>query len=462
MIGVIGIVISLALLMYLAYRGWSIILLAPILALFAAAFTIFEGGDFHGLAIYTEDFMASLAGYVKTYFPIFLLGAVFGKLLDASGAANSIAEFIGEKLGKDKAILAVVIACAIITYGGVSLFVAVFAIYPIGAALFRQADIPKRLLPPAIALGAFTFTMTAIPGTPQIQNAIPMQYFGTDAFAAPILGIVAAIVMFGLGMFWLTSRASKAKAAGEGYGDHPGEQLAEVDNSNLPNFWLAITPIVVVVACNFVFSKFLFPNMEADYLETVYNTTLGNVLGNWALISALIVGILVTIALNYKRYDNVLDTLKEGVQSSFLAVMNTASEVGYGNVIKTLAGFGIVAGVMVNSFENPLIGSAISSSVLAGITGSASGGLSIALATFGDTFLERAVSIGLDPEVLHRVAAVACGGLDTLPHNGAVITLLAATGMTHRQCYLNIAMCTVVIPLISCAVIILLGTFGIC
>ena len=232
MIGVIGIIISLILLMYLAYRGWSIILLAPILALFAAAFTIVEGGDFHGLAIYTEDFMASLAGYVKTYFPIFLLGAVFGRLLDASGAANSIAEFIGEKLGKEKAILAVVIACGIITYGGVSLFVAVFAIYPIGAALFRQAGIPKRLLPPAIALGAFTFTMTAIPGTPQIQNAIPMQYFGTDAFAAPILGIVSAIVMFGGGMLWLTSRAKKAMAAGEGYGEHPGETLSTVDSSN--------------------------------------------------------------------------------------------------------------------------------------------------------------------------------------------------------------------------------------
>ena len=462
MIGVIGIIISLVLLMYLAYRGWSIILLAPILALFASAFTILEGGDFHGLAIYTEDFMVSLAGYVKTYFPIFLLGAVFGRLLDASGAANSIAEFIGEKLGKDKAILAVVIACGIITYGGVSLFVAVFAIYPIGAALFRQAGIPKRILPPAIALGAFTFTMTAIPGTPQIQNAIPMQYFGTDAFAAPILGIVSAIVMFGGGMFWLTSRAKKAMAAGEGYGEHPGEVLSTVDASNLPSFGISVVPIIVVVACNFVFSKFLFPNMEADYLETVYNTSLGNVLGNWALISALIIGILVTIVLNYKRYDNVLETLKEGVSSSFLAVMNTASEVGYGNVIKTLAGFGIVAGVMVNAFENPLIGSAISSSVLAGITGSASGGLSIALATFGDTFLDRAVAMGINPEVLHRVAAIACGGLDTLPHNGAVITLLAATGMTHKQCYLNIAMCTVVIPLISCAVIIALGTMGIC
>ena len=251
-------------------------------------------------------------------------------------------------------------------------------------------------------------------------------------------------------------------AAGEGYGEHPGEVLSTVDASNLPSFTISIVPIIVVVACNFVFSKFLFPKMEAGYLETVYNTSLGNVLGNWALISALIVGILVTIVLNYKRYDNVLDTLKEGVQSSFLAVMNTASEVGYGNVIKTLAGFGIVAGVMVNAFENPLIGSAISSSVLAGITGSASGGLSIALATFGDTFLDRAVAMGINPEVLHRVAAIACGGLDTLPHNGAVITLLAATGMTHKQCYLNIAMCTVVIPLISCAVIIALGTMGIC
>ena len=188
---------------------------------------------------------------------------------------------------------------------------------------------------------------------------------------------------------------------------------------------------------------------------------MSKVIGDWSLIVSLIIGVLVAIICNYKRMGSVVEVLKEGVAGSFLAIMNTASEVGYGNVIKTLAGFTILANVMLNTFENPLIGEAISSSVLAGITGSASGGLSIALETFAPTFLERAGEAGISPEVLHRVASVACGGMDTLPHNGAVITLLAVTGMSHKQCYLNIGMCTVIIPLISCAVIIALGSIGI-
>ena len=461
MLGVIGIIISLGLLMYLAYKGWSVIILAPILALLAAAFAIFDGGSVHLLATYTESFMVNMANYVKSYFPVFLLGALFGKVMDDSGAAKSIAVFISDKIGKGKEIWAVVLSCAIITYGGVSLFVAAFAIYPIGAALFKEADIPKRLLPPAIALGAFTFTMTAIPGTPQIQNAIPMKYFGTDAFAAPILGIVAAVIMLFGGMFWLSTRLSKAKSMGEGYGEHGDSHLHGTDTSNLPSFIVAIIPILFVLIGNFILSKQVFPNIDATYLETDYNTKLSAVLGNWSLIVSLILGVLLAIILNYKRFDNVLKCLREGVQGSFLAIMNTASEVGYGNVIKTLAAFSIVAAGMTSISANPLVGEAVSSSVLAGITGSASGGLSIALETFGETFLTRATEAGISPEVLHRVASVACGGLDTLPHNGAVITLLGITGMTHKQCYANIGMCTVVIPMIAAIAIIILGSFGV-
>ena len=461
MLGVIGIIISLGLLMYLAYKGWSVIILAPILALLAASFALFNGGSVHLLATYTEGFMVNLANYVKSYFPIFLLGALFGKVMDDSGAAKAIAVFVSNKIGKGREIWAVVLSCAIITYGGVSLFVAAFAIYPIGAALFKEADIPKRLLPPAIALGAFTFTMTAIPGTPQIQNAIPMKYFGTDAFAAPVLGIVAAIIMLFGGMFWLSTRLSKARKTGEGYGEHNDSHLHGTDTSNLPSFTTAILPILVVLVGNFILSKKVLPNIDAAYLETDYKTTLAAVLGNWSLIVSLILGVLLAIALNYKRFDSIVQCLKDGVQGSFLAIMNTASEVGYGNVIKSLAAFGIVAAGMTSISSNPLVGEAISSSVLAGITGSASGGLSIALETFGQTFLANAHDAGISPEVLHRVASIACGGLDTLPHNGAVITLLGITGMTHKQSYLNIGMCTVVIPLIACIVIIILGSFGV-
>lgn len=463
MIGVLGVIISLVLLIYLAYKGWSVILIAPVLALIASVFVIFDGGEFHLMATYTETFMPNLAAYVKTNFPIFLLGAVFGKVMDLSGSAKAIAEFIVEKIGKGKEIWAVVLSCAVITYGGVSLFVAAFAIYPIGAALFRESNIPKRLLPPAIALGAFTFTMTAVPGTPQIQNTIPMAYFGTDSFAAPILGIVASCVMLFGGMFWLTTRLKKAKAAGEGYGDHPNENLTNIDVSKLPRFSTSIIPIIMVIVVNFICTKWILPSMDSAYLESEYGTSYSAVGGTWALVIGLVVGIILVVVFNYHRFENgPVEALKAGANSSLLAIMNTASEVGYGNVIKTLPAYAIIATGVLGISSNPLIGEAIASSLMAGVTGSASGGLSIALSTFAEQFMAAADTAGISYEVLHRVAAVACGGLDTLPHNGAVITLLMATGMTHKQCYLNIGMCTVIIPTIAVAVIIILGSMGIC
>lgn len=453
--GVLGIIISLALLMYLAYRGFSVIILAPILALFAA----FLGGGAPLLATYTEVFMVNLANYAKTYFPLFLLGAVFGKVLDDSGAAKSIAHFIANKLGKDKAILAIVLSCAVLTYGGVSLFVVAFAVYPIAAALFKEAGIPKRLIPASIALGSFTFTMTALPGTPQIQNAIPMPFFGTDAYAAPVLGIVGALIMAVGGVTWISYRAKVAMAKGEGYGNHK-EEVLEEDNRNLPNIFMAIIPIITVLVLNFVLSKSVFPNLDTAYLET-FGTSIQKVVGIWSLIVSLIVSILLTIALNFKNFKSVKDSVNQGAIGSLLAILNTASEVGYGNVIASLAAFAVVKGALLGISSNPLIAEAISVSALAGITGSASGGLSIALGALGETYLQNAQAMGIDPQVLHRIATMACGGLDSLPHNGAVITLLTITGLTHRESYADIGMCTVVIPIVAVAVAIVLASFGI-
>ena len=272
----------------------------------------------------------------------------------------------------------------------------------------------------------------------------------------------SAAYELGLGLWWLTSREKKARAAGEGYGEHLNEGLKQMDTSNLPNFGVSVAPIIVVIAANFIFSKFVFGAMEAPYLEH-YNTTISAVKGQWALVCALILGIIMVVALNYKRFDNVVESLKAGVGDSLLAIMNTASEVGYGNVIKGLAGFAAIAAVMMGISDNPLIGGTIAASGLAGITGSASGGMSIALDAFGPQILEMAANTGTSPEALHRVVAVASGGFDTLPHNGAVITLLFATKMTHKQSYAHIGMCTVIIPTIASVVIICLHTFfGIC
>ena len=205
MFSILGLILSLIIIMYLAYKGYSTIITAPIIAIITIILT--TGFNGHLMANYTEVYMSGFANFIKNYFPLFMTGAIFAKLMEEANYAKSIAHFITQKLGKDKSILAVVLSGALLTYGGVSLFVVAFILYPIASMLFKEADIPKRLIPGTIALGAFTFTMTALPGSPEIQNVIPMKYFGTDTFAAPKIGIVASVMMLTHGMLLLTKSA---------------------------------------------------------------------------------------------------------------------------------------------------------------------------------------------------------------------------------------------------------------
>ncbi|WP_352258570.1 GntP family permease [Psychrobacter sp. TB55-MNA-CIBAN-0194] len=469
MFSTLAIVITLLLLMFFAYRGYSVLILAPIMATLA----VFLSGDFlSSIPAYTDVFMGALSGFLLKFFPIFLLGALFGRLMADSGAATAIANTVVEKLGASKAILAVILVCAILTYGGVSLFVVAFAIYPIAKDLFKAADIPKRLIPAAIALGSFTFTMTALPGTPAIQNAIPIPYYNTNVFAAPILGIIGGLVMFIGGWLWLQSRARKANAAGEGYGQHDEEDVGGISstaketealNTHHTSFTVAMIPLILVIGLNAVLTYAIFPSMDFSALQTQFpDLNIAGSLGLWSIILSLVVACVVLILLRIGHWNNLQKTINRGTYDSMLPIFNTASEVGYGAVIASLAGFLIIRDSILNlSPENPLISEAVAMTTLAGITGSSSGGLSIALSTLGEDYLRMAVNAGINPELMHRVAVMAAGGLDTLPHSGAVITLLAICGLTHKQSYLNVAMVTMAIPLVAVVTVITLGTmFG--
>ena len=420
------------------------------------------------LASYTQIFMVSLGKYVAQFFPLFMLGAIFGKLMDDSGSAKVIANWIVEQVGEQRAILAVVLACAILTYGGVSLFVVAFAVFPISVALFRHAGVPKRLIPGAIALGSFTFTMTALPGTPTIQNAIPAPFFGTTAFAAPGLGIIAALIMFGGGMLWLSWRARTANARGErlrhGRRRLGGRRLmpAAVAGAELRGRDRAHRRRYRHQLCRRQLS--VLPAMDTSYLaEAKFGaTSITSVRGIWAIIVALVVAILLLLALNRAYFQDLRRSLNEGTLGSMLPIFNTASEVGYGATIASLPAFTIIRDAVLNVAPgNPVISLAVAVNVLAGITGSASGGLSIALQTLGPTYVELAKQHGISLDLMHRVATLSSGGFDALPHNGAVITLLGICGLTHRESYADIGMVAVVIPVAALIVVIILGSmFG--
>jgi H+/gluconate symporter-like permease len=452
------VLLALALLMFVAYRGFSVILFAPVCALLAVLFT----DPALVLPMFSGVFMDKMVGFIKSYLPVFLLGAVFGKVIELSGFARSIVSAVIRLVGRERTMLSIVLVCALLTYGGVSLFVVVFAVYPFAAEMFRQGGIPKRLIPGTIALGAFTFTMDALPGSPQIQNIIPTTFFKTDTWAAPWLGVIGSVFILVVGLGYLEWRRRKAAATGEGYGTRLLNEPEPFTEEKLPNPWLAVAPLVIVGVANKVFTM-LIPRFYGEThtaqlpgMAKPLATQVSSVVAIWAVEGALLLGILTVVAFAFKPLkDRFAEGSKTAVAGALLAATNTASEYGFGGVIAALPGFLVIAEGL-KAIPGVLVNEAITVTALAGITGSASGGMSIALATMADSFIAGAQTAGIPLEVLHRVAAMASGGMDTLPHNGAVITLLAVTGLTHRDSYRDIFAITLVK---SAAVFVVIGVF---
>lgn len=449
---------ALVLLMFVAYRGFSVILFAPVAAMLAVLATDPAAVP----TIFTSVFMEKMVGFLKLYFPVFLLGAVFGKVIELSGFSKSIVTAVIGIVGAQRAILSIVLVCAVLTYGGVSLFVVVFAVYPFAAEMFRQGHIPKRLIPGTIALGAFSFTMDAMPGTPQIQNIIPTTFFKTTTWAAPILGLVGSAFILASGLAYLEWRRRQALAAGEDYGRHHINEPEPATKGALVSPLIAIMPLVIVFGGNRVLTSVIAAaygvktevQLAGMAAPVVADVSALNAI--WAVQGALIAGILTVFALAFRPLlAKFADGSKGAVSGALLASMNTASEYGFGAVIAALPGFVTIRDALA-LIPNPLVNEAITISTLAGITGSASGGLSIALAAMSKQFISAAEAAHIPMEVLHRIASMASGGMDTLPHNGAVITLLAVTGLTHRQSYGDIFVVTL---LKTAAVFVVIGFY---
>lgn len=427
----LGILIGLVLLMFLAYRGYSIIWVAPLTALVVALF-----GGLELLPAYKDLYMEGFVGFTKSWFPVFMLGAIFGHLMDYTGAAKSIAKWLTGVIGPKRAILGVIIGCAVLTYGGISLFVVVFAMYPLALELYREANISRKLIPGAIALGSFTFTMTAIPGTPQIQNLIPMDYFFTTPTAAPIMGITGAVFMFGFGYAYMVWKERKLTARGEVFVEPTKKNDDSFDTDKpLPNPILSILPLLTVL-------------LTLNILD-------------WDIVLALVAGIILAMLLNIKEYKGFTKTISAGATGSMTAIINTSAAVGFGAVVRAVPGFQTLTDFVMGIKGSPLISEAVAVNILAGATGSASGGMGIALAALGEKYYEIAMQTGISPEAFHRVASLASGGLDTLPHNGAVLTLLAITGLTHKDSYIDIFVTSLLLPVLSSIPAIILATFGI-
>jgi H+/gluconate symporter-like permease len=429
--------LALGFLILVAYRGYSVILFAPVAALGAVVLT--APGSV--LPAYTALFMENMAAFVRNYFPVFMLGALFGKLIEVSGFARSIAAAISRAAGGRHAMLGIVMICALMVYGGVSVFVVAFAVYPFAAELFRAANIPKRLIPATMSLGSFTFAMDALPGSPQIQNIIPTTFFGTTTMAAPILGPIGGLFILIVGMSYLDWRRRSAAAVEEGYGTGHLNEPEAIDAHTMVSPVLAFVPLMVVAVLNIVLTEWLPRWYGATATVALTPAAAPLVLdvsrqvGIWAVEGALVLGISTVSIFAWRRVSaSFANASQTAIAGCLLATLNTASEFGFGAVIAALPGFAAIQSAL-KAISNPLVNEAIAVTTLAGMTGSASGGLSLALAAMAGQFKAAAIANHIPMEVLHRVAAMACGGMDSLPHNGAIITLLAITGLTHRQSY---------------------------
>ena len=435
-VSLIGIILGLALLIFLAFKGHSIIWVAPVCALLVAL-----TGGLNVLDLYLGDYMSGMAGFVLSWFPAFFLSAVFGKIMDATGSARALANKIVSLIGPRFALLAVILPCLLMTYGGISLFVVVFVIYPMGYEIFRQADLPRTLLPGAIAFGAFGITMTAIPGSPQIQNLIPTEYYGTTAMAAPLMSIIAIVLIAVPGYIYLDRRVRNARAQGLLFVEDPKFKEPDIGGSKNKEVswkWLSgLIPLIVVV---------LALNVLPIMLEKWAGIELDS---SKAIVIALVAGVLTVALMNIDRAKALMPAINDGANSSLMAIMNTAAAVGFGSVVKAVPGFELLVTAMLSMSGSILFAEAIAINVLAGATGSASGGMTIALEALAENFMAKAEAINLNPEYLHRIASLASGGLDTLPHNGAVLTLLSVSNCSHKESYWDICVTSCIIPVVA-------------
>ncbi|MDQ5986177.1 MAG: hypothetical protein CSYNP_01896 [Syntrophus sp. SKADARSKE-3] len=427
-LSIIGIILSLALIMFLALRGWHIIILAPLAVAVVAAFSSMDI-----LPTLTGPYMKGFVNYAGKFYLIFLMGSLFGKFMEDSGAARAIAEGILKVIGR-KSHLNVMLAIAFIgvalTYGGVSLFVVVFALVPIGRPLFKEMNLPWHLFVIPYAFGIGSITMTMLPGSPQILNIMPTKYMASTPMAAPVIGILAAVLVATFNVFYFKYQLRKSRERGEVYEAPTGVGVvgtADVDLATLPNVWLSIVPMITVVVL-----------LNVLKLDAV-----------WSLAG----GTAVCIVFFWTKYKNILDTLNKGAVNTVIPIVNTCADVGYGMAVAATAGFKVISAWLLTLPMHPIISLSIATNMMAGITGSASGGLGIILETLAPKYL----ALGLSPELIHRVATMSAGCFDALPHNGVVITFLAVCGLTHVNAYKHVFFGHIVATVLALLIVIPLG-----
>ena len=432
-LGILVLLLALLLFGLLAFKQINALILAPLVTIFVIVCS--------GMPILTslkELFMPAASAYVTSYFLVFFVGALFGAVYQHTGAAESISKTLAG-LCKGKFVAPIIMTITgILTYGGVSGFVVFFVIYPIALNMFKEANLTRRLIPGAISAGCWTWSMYG-PGSPSIQNVIAMNSLGTPSTAALVPSVIAAVASYVLIFLWLEMRSRNFTKKGITFNDSTlkfqlsPEEMAMDDDKDLPNFWIAMIPIIAILVS---FNGFELP------VET-----------------AVFLGVALATILMWKRVGTIngwIAVFNEGAANSGVSILNTAIVVGFGGVVKQTQGFTDLVEVLKTLNMPALVFVMITVAICAGACGSASGGMGVAFNALTDTY----IALGANLEHVHRIAAIAAGTLDSLPHQGAQITLLGICKLTHGEAYFDIFVTQIVIPFISCFVFIIFASMG--
>lgn len=418
-----GVLLAFALLVILMYKKVPIIVAAPVCAIVMAITS--------GLAVMpalTGDYMDAMVGFIKSYFILFLICAIFGRIMDVSGAAYSIGKWLGIRLGAKYALWGVSIAALVLTYGGVSCFVLVFAIYPIALVLFKEADISRKLIPGTIIAGMST-APNILWGSPGLCNVIPSSYLGTTVKAAPLVSVICSIFFYLSAMAYLIHENKKMQKRGERF--IPTDKIEKLLEDNAAK--KAINPIVALIPIVVIIFTLNGLNLDVNI--------------------AMLCGVITGYILFWGNITDKMDTLIVGSQNAIGSIMNTSTAVGIGGVAKITSAFNMLLQWVSGLGGSPLVSWAAAVTLIAGACGSGSGGVALACSTLADKYL----AMGVNPEILHRIASCACIVLDSLPWNGVMITVMQACDLTHKEAYKHLFMITVVLAFVNLCLCVGLG-----
>jgi len=423
-IGVIGLVIGIAILVIFAYRGLG----ALPLTIFAGCFVILANRmDFW--ESFTVSYLDGYLGFFKRFFFIFMASAFYAKVMEESKSAASIGYKFIDWFGAKRAVFVVFIATAVLTYGGVSLFVVVFAIAPIIMLLFKEADVPRRLAMGPLLAGSATFTMTSLPGTPQLTNVIPTTVLGTTMTAAPFFSMFASLGLFLLCHFYLQWEEKRLRKAGEHFSlpDGVDESVYNVDRNELPPAITSFIPLIIIIG------------MIIGLRNVIKDSTK-------LVVLALFIASAVALILNWNRIKDKQKCITSGFGGAMGAIAGPCAVVGFGSLVTASPAFQSILGWVLSFDMHPYVTGPLATAIISGITGSSSGGLQITLNSLAPQLLESGTSM----PIVHRLMSIAAGSLDSLPHSSALFLMFSHLGITHKEGYRFVFVTTVLVPTIVC------------